>query len=207
MIYLICFCFVFADEETIPDGTDALTSNRVTALIANNKDLEEGSSSHDGPEVMTLNGDDLPGKWWSRKDLPNINNNINNCSLLSVPGNGTAATAAAAAGEVAVPEPVVESGENSLDTAAAATTTMVNNVSSSENNSNSNKLEPLEEGSSSQDEEAFKYKNGAGGGNGDISSSTSPPSSTPTTPGGTKRFNAEPLQNVMAKCPKLMLDR
>lgn len=88
---------------------------------------------------------------------------------------------------------------------------MVNNVSSTaENNSHSSKLEPLEEGSSSVDEEAFKYKNG---GNGDITSSTSPSSTTTaeavatTTPGGTKRFNSEPLSNVMAKCPKLMLDR
>lgn len=49
------------DEETIPDGADALTSNRVTALIADNKELEEGSSSHDegAQEVMKLNGDDL----------------------------------------------------------------------------------------------------------------------------------------------------
>lgn len=54
---------VLTDEETIPDATDAdaLTSNRVTALIANDKDLEEGSSSHDGPELMKLNGDDLSG--------------------------------------------------------------------------------------------------------------------------------------------------
>lgn len=59
-------CFI-VDEETIPDATDALTSNRVTALIASDKDLEEGSSSHDGPESMKLNGDDLPGN--------NINSN------------------------------------------------------------------------------------------------------------------------------------
>lgn len=39
-----------------------MTSNRVTELIANDKDLEEGSSSHDGPELMTLNGDNLPGE-------------------------------------------------------------------------------------------------------------------------------------------------
>lgn len=58
-------CFSSADEETIPDGTDALTSNRVTALIASDKDLEEGSSSHDGPESMKLNGDDLPGGFLS----------------------------------------------------------------------------------------------------------------------------------------------
>ena len=51
--------FHVTDEETIPDGTDSLTSNRVTALIANDKDLEEGSSSHDG---LTLNGDHLPGE-------------------------------------------------------------------------------------------------------------------------------------------------
>lgn len=131
-------------------------------------------------------------------------------SAVSVPVVGedvAAAVAAPTAGNGAVAQPV-ENGENSSDTGTGTMTTMVNNVSSSESKAGDDE----EEEGSSQDEPAFKYKTATaaeatttttGNNNGDISSSTSPSS----TPGGTKRFNAEPLANVMAKCPKLMLDR
>lgn len=120
-------------------------------------------------------------------------------SAVSVPSAvKVSATGTAGNGTVAA---VVESGENSSDTGTGTMTTMVNNVSSSESKAGDDE----EEEGSSQDEEAFKYKTAAAAGNGDISSTTSP--SSTTTPGGTKRFSAEPLTNVMAKCPKLMLDR
>lgn len=94
-------------------------------------------------------------------------------------------------------------GENSSDTGTGTMTTMVNNVSSSE----SNKGLEEEEGSLSQDEEAFKCKQQNGSNNGDITSSTVGAGGAEGATSGTKRFSADPLQNVMAKCPKLMLDR